>query len=75
MLSGADVTDARQCRGDGNLLVRSLPLWGSVFYPYAVTIAPVGVVRFMTRQRGVDADELWRVWPVLAVAGLRFVPL
>jgi len=60
-LSGADLTEVRRRRGDGNRLGWSLLLCGLRvlgFCPDDVTTAPVGVVRFVARQLGVDPAVL-----------------
>jgi hypothetical protein len=60
-LSGADVTEARRRRGDGNRLGWSLLLCGLRvlgFCPDDVTTVPVVVVRFVARQLGVDPGVL-----------------
>lgn len=60
-LSGADVTEARQRRGEGNRLGWSLLLCGLRmlgFCPDDVTTAPAVAVRFVARQLGVDPGVL-----------------
>jgi hypothetical protein len=60
-LSGAEVTEARQRRGEGNrlgwpLLLCGLRMLG--FCPDDVTTAPAAAVRFVARQLGVDPEVL-----------------
>jgi TnpA family transposase len=60
-LSGAEVTEARQRRGEGNRLGWSLLLCGLRmlgFCPDDVTTAPAVAVRFVARQLGVDPEVL-----------------
>ena len=60
-LSGADLAETRQRRGDGNRLGWSLQLCGLRmlgFCPDDVTTAPAEAVRFVGRQLGVDPGVL-----------------
>jgi hypothetical protein len=60
-LSGADLVEARRCRGDGNRLGWSLLLCGLRmlgFFPDDVTTASAVAVRFVARQLGVDPGVL-----------------
>jgi hypothetical protein len=60
-LSGAEVTEARQRRGEGNRLGWSLLLCGLRmlgFCPEDATMAPAVAVRFVARQLGVDPGVL-----------------